>query len=115
MEAMLERQPLPAEVKTPAFRALMLANDVEALIAAQVDRPSVEEILPTLAMPCLLYAGDADGAYPRVKQCASLIPDATFVSLPGLDHWAGLYRSDVVLPHVRAFLNRVTRQQASVR
>jgi pimeloyl-ACP methyl ester carboxylesterase len=115
MEAMLERQSLPDEVNTPAFRAMMLANDVEALIAAAIDFPSVEDILPTLTIPCLIFVGDADRRRSEAERYAQLLSAATFVSLPGLDHWAGLYRSDVVLPHVRAFLDRVTRQQASAR
>ena len=109
MAPFLERQPLPDEVKTPAFRARMLANDVGAFIAEGIDRPSVEDVLPTLTMPCLIYVGDADRVFAQVEQSARLIPDATYVVLPGLDHWAGLYRSDVVLPHVRAFLGRVAR------
>lgn len=112
MEAFLARQPLPDQVKTPSFRAQMLANDVEALIAASIDRPSVEDVLPTLTMPCLLYVGEADPAYPQVERCVRLIPDATFVALPGLDHWAGLYRSDRVLPHVQTFLERLAQQPA---
>src|SRR4051812_35594588 len=59
MAAFLERQPLPDHIKTPAFRAQMLANDPEALIASSIDRPGIEKILPTLLMPCLVYYGDA--------------------------------------------------------
>jgi pimeloyl-ACP methyl ester carboxylesterase len=113
MEAMLERQPLPAEVKTPVFRAMMLANDVEALVASDVDRPSLEEIMPNLTFPCLIFIGDEDSRRSEAETYAQLLPDATFVSLPSIDHWAGLYRSDVVLPHIRAFLNRVTQKQAA--
>ena len=108
MEAFLERQPLPDHIKTLTFRARMLANDVEALVAVGVDRPGIEEILPGLTMPCLIYAGDADPIHPRAEAYVKLIPDATFVTLPGVDHWAGIYRSDLALPHIRAFLARVT-------
>jgi pimeloyl-ACP methyl ester carboxylesterase len=107
MEAFLEQQPLPDQIKTLSFRAHMLANDAEALMAVGIDRPSIEDILPTLPMPCLIYAGDADPVHPRAEAYVRLIPDSTFVSLPGVDHWAGMYRSDLVLPHVRAFLERV--------
>ena len=101
-------QPLPDEIKTPEFRAQMLANDVQAFIAAEVDRPSLEHILPTLPMPCLLYGGNADPGYESFARCARQIPGATFVTLPGVDHWAGAYRSDLMVPHIRAFLARVT-------
>jgi pimeloyl-ACP methyl ester carboxylesterase len=97
------------------WRALAMAwlSNPKALIAVGLDRPSIEDILPTLAVPCRIYAGDADPVHARAETYVSLIPDATFVSLPGLDHWAGIYRSDLVLPHVRAFLDRITRQKAS--
>ena len=88
----------------------MLANDVEALIAsASVDRPDVSDVLPNLTMPCLVYYGDADPGHVRAQEYVKQIPDATFVLLPGLDHWAGIYRSDLALPPIRAFLERVTR------
>jgi hypothetical protein len=35
------------------------------------------------------------------------MPDARFVALEGLDHAAAINRSEVILPHVRAFLNEV--------
>jgi pimeloyl-ACP methyl ester carboxylesterase len=110
MQAFLDRQPLPDHIKTPTFRAEMLSNDPQALIAVGLDRPSIEDVLPTLTVPCLIYAGDADPVRARAETYVSLIPDATFVSLPGIDHWAGISRSDLVLPHVRAFLDHLTRQ-----
>ncbi len=114
LEAFLERQPLPEDVRTPSFDARILGNDLEALVAASGDRPSVEEILPTLPMPCLIYLGEADPAYPQAENWVRRIPAATFVALAGLDHWAGYYRSDLVLPHVRAFLERVGQHQGPV-
>jgi pimeloyl-ACP methyl ester carboxylesterase len=113
MQGYLDRQPFPDHVKTPTFRAMMLANDAEALVATLIDRPSLEGILPTLPVPCLIYVGDADPRHPESETYVRLIPDATFVSLPGLDHMTGISPSDLVLPHVRTFLDRVTRQQAS--
>ena len=107
MAAFLDRQPLPDHIKTPAFQARMLAHDVEALIASCIDRPDVSDVLPTLTMPCLIYYGDADPGHARAREYVTQIPDATFVTLPGLDHWAGIYRSDLALPHIRAFLERV--------
>ena len=85
----------------------MLAHDAEALIASSIDRPDVSDVLPTLTIPCLVYYGDADPGHVRAREYVTQIPDATFVALPGLDHWAGIYRSDLALPHIRAFLKRV--------
>jgi hypothetical protein len=58
----------------PARREEVLANDFRALAAAQQDRPSLEGMLPTMTMPCCLYAGDADALYPKVRECAQHIP-----------------------------------------
>lgn len=109
MAAFLDRQPVPDHIKTPAFCARMLANDAEALVASSIDRPDVSDVLPALTMPCLVYYGDADPGYVRAQEYVKQIPDATFALLPGLDHWAGIYRSDLALPHIQAFLARVTR------
>jgi pimeloyl-ACP methyl ester carboxylesterase len=92
-------------------KARMLANDVEALIASWTGRvggPGLEGVLPTMAMPCLLYAGEADAAYPGVKDCCQHIPNATFFSLPGLNHSEVFAQSNVVLPHITTFLATVS-------
>ena len=112
MAAFLARQPLPEQILTPSFRSQILANDAEALIAASVYRPGLEDILPTLTMPCLAYVGADDPARPQVDDWVRVAPDATLVLLPGLDHWAGMYRSHLVLPHVRTFLEHLARRQA---
>jgi pimeloyl-ACP methyl ester carboxylesterase len=100
LEAFFDSQPLPNEIKTSEFRAQMLANDVQAFIAAEVDRPSLEHILPTLPMPCLLYGGDADPGYESFARCAGQIPGATFVTLHGVDHWAGKPRQSLGYKYV---------------
>lgn len=91
----------------PARRDELLSNDFKALAAAQQDRPSVEEILPTMTMPCLLYASDADPVYPKVRTCAKRIPNATFFALQGFDHSAVFREAGLVLPRVREFLQKV--------
>jgi len=90
---------LPAEKQAEFFD-----NDFLALAAAQGDRPSLEDILPTMTMPCFLYVGEADGILPQMQQCVQKMPTAAFVSFPGLNHPEAFYRSDVVLPPVMKFL-----------
>src|SRR5262249_43227642 len=92
---------------TPALRARMLGTDVEALRALSTDRASLEDVLPTMRLPCLLFAGDADPRFARVQQCASGLPEATFFALPGCGHIAACARSDLVLPHLKRFLDRL--------
>lgn len=104
--ANMERSgPLP-----PRRKADLLANDSRALLAAAIatrDVPGFEAGLPALKLPCLVYSGDNDERHDQAKAGAALVPGATWVSLPGLDHGQTMQRSDVVLPHVRAFLARV--------
>ncbi len=93
---------LPEEKQAEFF-----ANDFLALAAAQQDRPTLEDILPTMTMPCLLYSGEADGILTQVQACVQKMPNAKLVSFPGLNHPEGFYRADVVLPHVKKFLTEI--------
>jgi pimeloyl-ACP methyl ester carboxylesterase len=91
----------------PELKPRVLANDLQALAAAAQERPALEDVLPTMAMPCLLLVGEADAQYPAVQECAKHMAHATLISLPGLNHAAGFMRSDLVLPHVTKFLATV--------
>ena len=87
-------------------KARWMTNDLEALIAL-VSKDwllSLEDVLPTITMPCLLFVGEADRFYPDVKKCADSMLNATFVSFPNLGHIETLYRSDLVIPYVKKFL-----------
>ncbi|MFH1999383.1 MAG: hypothetical protein ABIK28_06865, partial [Planctomycetota bacterium] len=87
----------------------MLAYDYETLLVLAQDRESLEAVLPTMRMPCLLYAGEMD-EYQPIKECARQIANATFFTLPGLDHGGAIMRSDEVLPHVKRFLAAVNQR-----
>jgi len=91
---------------TPGMLARHEANDLEALLALSQDRSDFSEVLTTMAMPCLLFAGEGDPRLNGVRECAQKIPGAAFFSLPGCGHVAGLARRDLVLPHVTAFLGK---------
>jgi pimeloyl-ACP methyl ester carboxylesterase len=97
----------PATLSAEA-REDLFANDFQALALAQQDEPSIQEILPTMSMPCLLYAGDKDPYYQEAHKCAKIIPYAAFHTLHGLDHGAALREAQLVLPHVTRFLQAVT-------
>jgi pimeloyl-ACP methyl ester carboxylesterase len=92
---------------TPAIRAGLLANDLKALLALTQDRASLADVLPTMSIPCLLFAGEADPRLPQVQACLKSLANGTFFSLPGCDHVSALARSDLVLPHVRTFFAKV--------
>ncbi len=96
------------EEMSPAFKARAIRNDLQALVAAAQDRPDLSDLLPTLSVPCLVYAGEADEpVYCPAKECVSQIANGTFFSLPGLSHGQVYSRSDLILPHVIRFLRSV--------
>lgn len=92
---------------TPAMRTRMLGNDLDALRALTQDRESNADVLPTMTMPCLLYAGELDPRFAQVWRCTSDLLNATFFGLPQCDHIAGLTSSELVIPHLKAFLLKV--------
>ncbi|WP_026736763.1 alpha/beta fold hydrolase [Fischerella sp. PCC 9605] len=94
---------------TPAGKTRLISNDLQALIALAQDRPSIEDVLPTMTMPCLLFSGDADFRYAEIQECAKHMPNVTFVSLPECDHFAAMAKSDLVLPHITKFLQAVSQ------
>jgi pimeloyl-ACP methyl ester carboxylesterase len=89
-------------------KARLLSADLEAYLALTQDRPCLEDILPTMLMPCCLYAGEIDPIYPEVEACSQYIPLVTFFSLPGLSHCEAYVRSELVLPRVIGFLKALT-------
>jgi pimeloyl-ACP methyl ester carboxylesterase len=91
---------------TPKRKARLLANDAEALVALRSvkERRGFEEILPTVTVPCLLYAGERDAICTEAKKASETIANGRFVSLPGIEHHGAYCQSDLVLPHIREFL-----------
>jgi len=93
---------------TSEMKTRVLANDIRALAASLHNRKSNEDVLATMKMPCFLFVGEADHrAYPQVLECVKQIANATFISLPNLDHAEAFMRSDLVLPHISNFLKNV--------
>ena len=102
-------KPMFGKRYTPELEAMGLANDLEALAASMsVDEQiDFEALLPNVTVPCLLFGGEMDPFYAGADECSKRMPNAVFVSLPGLDHIEALNRTDLVLPHVREFLAQV--------
>ena len=98
---------------SPAERVRWLETDAGALIAARTQRLREaycdEQDVCAIAVPTLLYAGTDEGHAIPVERIAGLMPHAEHVRLSGFDHAQVLARSDLVLPHVLAFLTRVER------
>jgi pimeloyl-ACP methyl ester carboxylesterase len=62
------------------------------------------DYLPEVDIPTLFYAGTDDSCYSSTQEGAEMMPNAKFVTIPGVDHGTGFDRSDLVLPHVLQFL-----------
>jgi pimeloyl-ACP methyl ester carboxylesterase len=97
---------------TEAQKARQLANDPRALLTMQKalsEWPGAEDLLPELKIPVLIFVGDADPAYAGAKEGAAKLPDATFVTIPGMNHDQALMHSELVIPHLKAFLARASK------
>jgi pimeloyl-ACP methyl ester carboxylesterase len=90
----------------PAEQERMRSFDFTAMLAAARDRESLASALPKVRVPCLLFAGEKDDVHAQAEQAAAAIPNAQFVSLPGLGHGETMARLDLVVPLVREFLRR---------
>lgn len=100
-------EPAFGEHLVPALRERLVTNDLDALHSLTQDREDFSEVLPTMRMSCLLFAGSADPRLPQVKESARRMPNAIFFSPVDCGHVATLGRSDLVLPHLRVFLDQL--------
>ena len=97
-----------------AIRDSYLLNDPQALLAAnqahrEVISPKASEVLPQVNLPCLIFCGEADPRLAGARECARLIPNATFLSFPGLNHLGAYTHSELIVPHVRKFLSEINK------
>jgi pimeloyl-ACP methyl ester carboxylesterase len=97
---------------TPEIKAIVESNDLDALIALVsakdfIALPGLDDLLPTVSVPCLFYIGEEDEGYLRQKECIKRMTNTTFISFPGLNHIEAGFRIDLLLPHVTKFLTEV--------
>jgi pimeloyl-ACP methyl ester carboxylesterase len=106
------REKTLGRVESDEGKRRIRSNDYKALNALRQNLtkwPSSGDLLSRISVPCLLYAGERDPRYNGVKEAAKHIPDASFISLSGLDHGRAVFLGlDLILPHVKRFLSRVT-------
>lgn len=92
------------------LRERLLQEDPQSLIAMAEASPRqrpLDDALPHMTMPCLLFVGEKDRFYAGMKECVKQIRTATFVAFPGLGHIQTIESSDLVVPHVTRFLAEV--------
>jgi pimeloyl-ACP methyl ester carboxylesterase len=84
-------------------------NDVLAFIAAIPNvQPGFPDMLPKMTTPCLVYVGEEDQlTYSGAAEAVEILPNVTFVTLPGIAHLDGYSRSDMALQHIKSFLANV--------
>ena len=80
------------------YKARLFASDAKVLDAMRIDSLGFSDILPSMTMPCLVYAGSADPEYPLIEETVAEMPNVNFVTLPGLGHSATHVRIDLVHP-----------------
>jgi pimeloyl-ACP methyl ester carboxylesterase len=107
IEAMMRRLEIDFATLPAAKQAEFFDNDFLALAADQLDRPPLEDVLPSMRMPCFLYSGEADSVRPRMQECVQHMANASFVSFAGLNHPEAFWRADVVVPAVMKFLHGI--------
>ena len=104
----LPEEQMGSRVPEPRRRQL-LENDAEALVAAtrsNLRQESLDDQLPAISTPTLIFCGTADQYHDGARRAAGEIPGAEFLALDGLDHGQAMQRSDLVLPKAAGFLAR---------
>jgi pimeloyl-ACP methyl ester carboxylesterase len=108
-DALVEGMRAWAGSMNPHWEERLRGLDPRAMVAyldPTRPRPRFVNGLPQMNLPCLLYAGELDGdAHRNGPAAAHQMPDARFVSLPGLDHGGASAAVDAIMPHVLAFLS----------
>ena len=92
-------------------RERLLANDGNAYAAQQLanlDWGAPDEDIVNMTLPTFVYAGTKDRRnHEPAKRCASLAPNASFLSLPDHTHMEAFLAADTMIPHVREFIASV--------
>jgi pimeloyl-ACP methyl ester carboxylesterase len=90
------------------MRERIRATDLEQLILWQRARLDWKvtpwDLVVNAKQPALLLVGDLEDDEHLVTEVAGLMTDATEIRFEGLGHIKAFLASDLVLPHVRAFL-----------
>jgi len=98
-------------VVSPQFEKRLRSLDFHAqsaCIQGSSKRKSLEEHLPNMKMPFLLYTGDQDGGYLLAQKATQILPNAEFFGLPDLDHGSTSGAVDLIMPKVKTFLAKIS-------
>ncbi|MEZ4683528.1 MAG: alpha/beta hydrolase [Caldilineaceae bacterium] len=90
----------------PTSAARLRSVDPRAMVAFfefSPDEKGLEDVLPTMTMPCLLYVGDQDDP-DHVLNYAKQMPNVATLVLPGLNHGQTSAAVDLIVPRALEFL-----------
>ncbi|MBI4202343.1 MAG: alpha/beta fold hydrolase [Chloroflexi bacterium] len=111
MDAVLAWRESSGRPLTPSERAVLMANDHLALAAcfqSTLQGPGFSDILAGIQVPCFFYGGTEDAMFHgSFQEWASKVHGARTHSLEGQDHGGAFDRSDLIVPHVKAFLSAI--------
>ena len=63
--------------------------------------------LPGMTLPCLLYCGEDDEEYEGMRRASTVLSNARFIGLPGMNHVQVSGASAQLVPELVAFWNYV--------
>lgn len=90
----------------PTSEARLRTLDPRAMVVLFENWPGrkgIEDVLPTMTMPCLLYVGDQDDPE-HVLTYAKQMPNVSTLVLPGLNHAQTSAAVDLIMPRALEFL-----------
>lgn len=103
---------------TPGLRERLAANNFAALMdhwdAPDPWKAGVRDRIKDLSVPCLFYAGEKESVVLGAEEAAHLMPNASYRSFAGMNHFDIFDRTDQVLPTVMAFIAQVERGKNEV-
>ena len=66
-----------------------------------------KEMLAQFSKPSFIFVGEQDPRLASSKEMVSWLPNAELAVVPGRDHYHTFFSSELVLPHLKRFLDRV--------
>jgi pimeloyl-ACP methyl ester carboxylesterase len=86
-------------------RRFLLRNDFAAVIASLQERAPLAEVLKSISLPCLLFAGSEDRRHQLAHRAAREL-GAEFISLPGRTHLGAMASAEELVPRLLEFWRR---------
>lgn len=94
---------------TPHYAERLRKLDYQAMVAFMdywdYQLPNLDDVLPTMTMPCLIYIADGDDPeFAHTKEYMKQMPNAMLLGLTGYNHVNANTALDRIMPQVLPFL-----------